>query len=112
MYMNYARLTRKSASIAFMIISLFIMVVLLVIGFNYEGRVAVGFVLIALGFLSESISCLFVFLKCKAFGDKNAFKAEMKTEKPGLFKRYTAIISILTIMFILLIIVGLIIMLV
>lgn len=113
MYYNFSHLSKTSLSIAIAIISVILSVVFFAIGFNYEGNVLAGFILLAVGCLIASANSILTFVKCRKFGNENAKKAEppKNLKNKDLFKTLTTIGAILTIIVVLLFVVGVIVML-
>ena len=108
-YRNFGQLTRKTKSIALAIICLILFVLCLILGITKNS----GLVIISIGLLFQALSDIFVFVKCKNFDEKYAFKLDgpkdLSNEEKSNFKIYTSLISIFTILFIILLIIGIII---
>ena len=112
MYNNFHRLSKTSLSIVMAIISVILMVVFLILGFNYEGKVLAGFILFSLGFLCSAGGSIIKFVKCRKFGNKNADKINPpnQLQDKNTFKNFNNIMAILTIISVLFWVIGLILM--
>ena len=113
MYYNFGRLSKTSLSIAFAIIAVILSILFFALGLKYEGSVVAGFILVALSFLFLSASCSITFVKCRKFGNENAYKKKppKNFENNELFKKLTTLISIFSIVFFGMFVLGIILML-
>ena len=113
MYYNFSKLTKTSLSIAWAIISFILTVLFFALGLKYETNVLVGFIMVSFSFISLAVSSIFSFIKCRKFGNDSLKKREAPKDvedKEG-FKKFSNLIAIFGISFVLLFVVGLIIML-
>lgn len=108
MYNNFSKLTNSSKSLSMAVISLIFSLLFLFLGLKYEGKVLIGFLILALSCLFLLSVAIISFVKYKKFGD-NSLKEQNTAESLELkkqFKLLTNIISILTIIFIVLLVMG------
>ena len=113
MSLNFGRLNPTSRSIAWAIIDIILVIVLVLIGVQYEGTVLAGFIVLAVGFVFACGGNVLTFAKCLMFGNESATKdtPEKDCSNESSFKFITTTTVIFTINSIVCFIVGIILML-